>query len=417
MIQHILSLLWNQRKSNAWLWVELILVSVFLWGIVDYLYVTGNNYFSPLGYDISHTYRIALKELSDKSDLYIPETEKTTTLGEDILTIADRIRTYPGIEAVSISSSAMPYSQSDRSRMIFIDTATVHVQHYEVDAAFFRVFRTPIAQEKTASLNREVAEPYVVVVTEDVQKKVAGGFQPGQRLYLNASDSVAFTIRGISSPIRRHEYTLSYPGCFLLLTDQQIASTEAGGTRWLDLCVRVAPEADRDFASRFRKEMSRQVRVGNVYLMDVQSLSDLRHAFILQLGAENDLRTRLAVAFFLLINIFLGIIGTFWLRTEYRKGEMGLRMALGSTRGGLRTLLVREGLVLLALAALPALLISLNAAYMDVVNTRLMPFTWLRFLICQSITLGLIGSMIVMGIWYPARRTASLEPADALHYE
>lgn len=417
MIRHILSLIWNQRKSNAWLWIELILVSVFLWGIVDYLYVTGKNYFSPLGYDISHTYRIALKELSDKSDLYIPEAEKTTTLGEDMLTIADRIRTYPGIEDVSISSSAMPYCAGNRSRMIFIDTIGVHVQYYGVDAPFFKVFRIPILQEKTAGPNREVAESYVAVVTEDVQKKVEGSLQPGQRLYLNSSDSVAFTIRGISAPIRRHEYTTSYPGCFLLLTDQQIASEEAGGTRWLDICVRVTPEADRDFASRFRKDMSRQIRVGNVYLMDVQSVSDLRHAFILKLGTENDLRTRLSVAFFLLINIFLGIIGTFWLRTEYRKGEMGLRMALGSSRVQLRTLLIQEGLVLLTLAAIPALLICLNAAYMDLVNTRLMPFTWVRFLICQGITLGLIGSMIVMGIWYPARRTARLEPADALHYE
>ena len=36
------------------------------------------------------------------------------------------------------------------------------------------------------------------------------------------------------------------------------------------------------------------------------------------------MKTRVAVACFLMANIFLGIIGTFWFRTEYRKGEMGL---------------------------------------------------------------------------------------------
>ena len=30
MIRHLLQLIWNQRKQNAWLWAELLLVSVFL---------------------------------------------------------------------------------------------------------------------------------------------------------------------------------------------------------------------------------------------------------------------------------------------------------------------------------------------------------------------------------------------------
>ena len=36
MIRHLLQLIWNQRKQNAWLWAELLLVSVFLWFLVDY---------------------------------------------------------------------------------------------------------------------------------------------------------------------------------------------------------------------------------------------------------------------------------------------------------------------------------------------------------------------------------------------
>ena len=52
MIRHLLQLIWNQRKQNAWLWAELLLVSVFLWFLVDYLYVMGRTYTAPLGFDI-----------------------------------------------------------------------------------------------------------------------------------------------------------------------------------------------------------------------------------------------------------------------------------------------------------------------------------------------------------------------------
>lgn len=60
MIQHLLQLIWNQRKQNAWLWAELLLVSVFLWFLVDYLYVMGRTYTAPLGFDIRHTYSIVI---------------------------------------------------------------------------------------------------------------------------------------------------------------------------------------------------------------------------------------------------------------------------------------------------------------------------------------------------------------------
>lgn len=103
--------------------------------------------------------------------------------------------------------------------------------------------------------------------------------------------------------------------------------------------------------------------------------------------------------------------------TEYRKGEMGLRMALGSTRRQLNSIMVGEGVLLLVLVFIPSLVISFNIAHMDLIDTYQLPFTWLRFAICGGITFVLIVLMIICGVWYPARSTARLEPAEALHYE
>ena len=115
--------------------------------------------------------------------------------------------------------------------------------------------------------------------------------------------------------------------------------------------------------------------------------------------------------------IVLGSIGTVWFRTEYRKGGMGLRMALGSTRRQLNSIMVGEGVLLLVLVFIPSLVISFNIAHMDLIDTYQLPFTWLRFAICGGITFVLIVLMIICGVWYPARSTARLEPAEALHYE
>jgi putative ABC transport system permease protein len=44
----------------------------------------------------------------------------------------------------------------------------------------------------------------------------------------------------------------------------------------------------------------------------------------------NDMGVYLVGGAFLLLNIFLGILGTFWFRTQQRKGEIALFKALAA---------------------------------------------------------------------------------------
>lgn len=65
----------------------------------------------------------------------------------------------------------------------------------------------------------------------------------------------------------------------------------------LQVCVRIRPDVDgNDFPTRFRKEMAEQLRLGNLYLLDVQPLSYIRDGYIRSIGVENEVKTRVAVA-------------------------------------------------------------------------------------------------------------------------
>ena len=43
MFQNILHQLWNQRRQNGWIFVELVVVSFFLWTVIDPIYVLTSN--------------------------------------------------------------------------------------------------------------------------------------------------------------------------------------------------------------------------------------------------------------------------------------------------------------------------------------------------------------------------------------
>ena len=57
----------NEWRSNLWLMLELLVVSVVLWFIIDLLYCRIATYLEPRGFDISHCYLLTMGELTDKS--------------------------------------------------------------------------------------------------------------------------------------------------------------------------------------------------------------------------------------------------------------------------------------------------------------------------------------------------------------
>ena len=60
MIKKLFVQIKNERILNLWLVLELLLVSVVMWYIVDYLYTHAATYLEPRGFDIEHCYLIGL---------------------------------------------------------------------------------------------------------------------------------------------------------------------------------------------------------------------------------------------------------------------------------------------------------------------------------------------------------------------
>ena len=114
MIKHLLKQIWAQRSVNAWLWFELMIVSVCLFYVMDYLYVTGRLYATPLGFDTEHVYRVKLASIPPGGKEYKPGDTDSLKI-EQWFSILSRLRAYPGVEAVSLSIGSHPYNQSSSS--------------------------------------------------------------------------------------------------------------------------------------------------------------------------------------------------------------------------------------------------------------------------------------------------------------
>ena len=91
MLKHIWKIIWNERRHNIGLWLELTVVAVALWYIADHVYVTLNNYFKPLGFDIEDTYIMRLGLINPNSAEYVNDIPQETRV-EQLGTALERIR-------------------------------------------------------------------------------------------------------------------------------------------------------------------------------------------------------------------------------------------------------------------------------------------------------------------------------------
>ena len=433
MMKKLFTQLRNEWRGNFFLALELLVVFVVLWYIVDWCCVTARVYFAPMGFDTRHCYCLMVNRLTPNSALYTPGRTPEDDM-DDLLEIAERLRHRPGVEAVAISQNCIPYGDGSNGIEAFVDTVPVYAMLRLTQPDYMRLFRirgvaVQGADGRTVYTTSSdslaaVLGPGTMVLSRNAAADCDALGRPdatellGRRLSLWKPDTDnSLRVAGVAEPMRWSHFTTAdqWGGPFLATDFPREAMVEYENPAYLQLSVRVTPEADHGFAETLMAEADRLYRVGNVYVLDVLSFDQLQH--IEELEDVNEVKTQLCILGFLLLNIFLGVVGTFWFRTQHRRQEVALRMAMGSTRRGIFLRLVAEGLLLLTLAAVPAALVALNLGVAELVDVGRLPFDASRFVLALLLSWLLMALMIVVGVCYPARRAMQVQPAEALHDE
>lgn len=412
MTKKLLTQIKNEWLSNLWLVLELLVVSVVMWYVVDYLYTRIATYMEPRGFNIEHCYLIELGELTPKSPDYIADHTSQQT-HDDIAELLERLRRRPEIEAVSLSQNSYPYNGSNSTSEVQLDTmqAPGWTIRRLVTPDFPRVFRYEGTRGETPEQLAEILERGEFVASDNLYRKYNHKMTDfvGQRFYLFDDTTKTYRLGAALKDVRYHDYSQARSS-YSMMVKQDFYYVG------LELCVRVREGMDNDFITKLKKDSEAQFRVGNLFISEIRSFQDIRRNF--QQSWTNNIRNYVMGISFLLLNIFLGLLGTFWFRTQQRRSEIALHKAHGATDKSIFSRLLCEGWLLLILVTPLALIIDYNMANMELNSWRNgTTLEWGRLLLCAAITFVMMALMIAIGIGIPARKAMKVQPAEALHDE
>ena len=419
MIKHLLTLIWNQRNGNVWIFLELLLVTAMLWVMADSLLVDTYTYRQPIGVDTQHTYLLSFGLTDDVTEMDLERNNQAT---QDLLQLIENLRQCSEVEAVCLSKIATPYTYNRgwSGLMPVEDTASASYAYRVryVDLEYFRVFKVR-DKEGRPLYDQVLKNPGEVVLSETLDEIFfpEGSGRTQREVKWGPKSTESMKVCAVSAPLKEMDFDTYQPTYYYVWRTEQdfLDEVAENDIRLYNCLFRMKKDYSQQEMETFLQQESERLQVGNVYVSSVKPISEYR-ADMLKPRWDNQ-KKKIAMAGFMLVNIFFGIVGTFWLRTQSRRAEIGLRAALGASKRQLRRELFLEGLFLLALT-LPFLLIFLvNMLYLDMPDTYRLAYTWWRFLITLSVSYLLMGGMIYLGIRIPANKITRMNPAETLHYE
>jgi putative ABC transport system permease protein len=321
--------------------------------------------------------------------------------------VMDRSRALPGVTAAAHASSlpllGYSYTSDFTAEGRSADGYGVEVAHRSVSRDYFRALRVPIIRGRAfTEQDRPGSEP-VVIINERLAKQYFPNEDPiGKRVTFDrvaTPQSQWRRIVGVAGDERQASLSAAPQIEFLHPIDQQpwgadfVVLRTAGDPAALAPLLRgVVRDIDPSLVVQAARPM-RQIR--DASLARARFLTTLLFAFAV-------------------VGLTLSIVGVYGMLAQLarnRTREMGIRLALGAPRSGVRWLVVRHGLAITATGLAIGAVVSL-------VSTRAMTALLFETPPNDPLTLAAVALLLtltsVVASWVPARRASLADPAAAL---
>jgi putative ABC transport system permease protein len=384
MLKHLFKLIWNKKKAHMLLIVEIWASFMVLFGLATLIVINVGNYREPLGFSYENVWAIDLNSNQD-----------TTEEANKLQRVVQRLKAYPEVESVSRMSSNFPFSANQMNEGIEFNKRNVLADHYITDQNYAKTLDMAVTDGKWYQ-NADSIGKYKPIVLN--QKAKEGLF--GDDKALGKVVSEKYRVVGVIDNFKsKGEFMTNKPAYFELVKANET---------WANvMLVKVKPGTDAVFEAKVVKDIAMMVKGWSV---EVNYLTDSRknqHNLVLV-----PVIITAIVSGFLLINVALGLFGVLNLSIAKRRGEIGLRRAIGATGSGISSQFIGEIWVLATFAMLIGLLFAAQFPLLNVFDVQAGVY----------ITAIILAVLIIYGIvtlcaLFPSRQAALIQPAVALHEE
>ncbi len=414
MIRHWMRLIWNRKRANFLIMIEIFVSFLVLEGVMlvaaQYIY----NYRHPLGFSIENVWMISLDPKS--ADDPAARARNRETAGRLLQTVRD----MP--EVVSAAGTMTPpYDNSSWVGAITTHGRTLGYGVNQVTDVFRDVFSVDLRRGRWFSHEDDAAADRPVVINERFAREIFGEVDPiGRTIPRDPEPTSAnqdpepppkpMRVIGVVGEFRQH-------GEFSMLDNYAFQRNNLDdATSKMGMPNRIAIKVRPGTTVTFEEQLTRQLQsVAREWSFEVKRVDDMR---------SDTLQTFLTpaiilgtIAGFLLLMAALGLTGVVWQNVTQRVREIGLRRAKGARIEDIHRQILGELAVMTSFALAVAVALVAQMPLLPLPHAVFAMVDGTAFTASVGISVLTIYGLTIGCGWYPARLATRIQPAEALHYE
>lgn len=395
MFKHLFKLIWNKKKQNALLITEMLVSFMVMFAVFSMVVNFYNNYKIPMGFEYEKVWLIRVNNPPkfnniDSSRMYYRN-------------LRNVLMSMPQIVEVSYSSANTPFTGSMMSTAYsYKGKKYDNVNFYKVDDHYKDAFKMTVLEGRWFGKQDEADAYDPVVINHTLKEKIFGnGNALGKSLNDYDGKPTKNRIIGVVADLKYH-------GDFRTTENGLYNRPDTSFYKYVSrIIVKVAPSADAAFEGRLYKTVAGMMKQSSI---DIEHFTQKRDQTNKQ--ALTPIIILMILAAFLIINVALGIFGVLWYNINKRRGEIGLRRAVGATGGSVSWQIVAESTIL---ATLSLIIGTFFAAQFPLLN--LFDLSAEVYVAAIVLSILFIYLLVLACSLYPGKQAAAVYPAVALHEE
>jgi putative ABC transport system permease protein len=397
MIKHIFKLVWNRKRINFLIILEIFFSFLVLFGVVVVAVYYIDNYSRPLGFKYENIWNISIDLKQSTDDEWTPEQVLKT--GQLLLALKE-------LDEIESAAGAMyaPYSMGNTSSVLNLNGRRTPIKINEVTDGFKDVMSLNLVRGRWFSKEDDGLSWSPLVINQKLARELFGEEEPIGKNPFPPEYKVNTRIIGVVDDFRKD-------GEFSGLESYMFERKDMNNIKNRpprNLLIKVAPGTTADFEEKL---VSKLQQVARDWSFEVEPLAEMREtSFKLSLAP---LAIVGIIAAFLIIMVGLGLTGVLWQNVTQRIKEIGLRRAKGATAGNIYTQILGELLMITTFGVVLGTAIVVQFPILDLIGS-ISTKVYIYSLIISQL---LIYSLTIICGLYPSRLATRVQPAEALHYE
>lgn len=396
MIKHLLKLVWNRKRFNFLITVEIFVSFLVLFIVMMFIVYYVNNYRQPLGFTYENVWSVNIDVKQDSDDYFTPEQQELTRQ------IYMAVKDMPEVENAA-SCLSVPYQVGGSFGGQKVNGREIRYERGEVTDDLKEVLQLDVVQGRWFSKEDDAATYRPIVINRHLAEDIFGAENPVGKVF-DKEGSKESRVIGVVSDFRK-QGELAGLGNFLF-TRKNLNDPKDRPPR--NLLLKIRPGVSSEFEEKLANKLQ---AVAKNWSFEVTPLINLRESsFQRQLIPVIILGI---IAAFLMIMVALGLTGVLWQSVTQRRKEIGLRRAKGATARNIYNQILGELLIITSFGLIIGVLIVVQFPLLDLIDF-ISGKIYLYSIVAAALIVYLLT--ILCGL-YPSWLATRVQPAEALHYE